>query len=107
MRVALATAGHKAVPLAWAAEGADYLSVSPHDPSKWQQMEGDEIKLVPGLNGFRLEDFAPYLDRARFAAMYAQPCAGKPETVAECVRWVEEHPGWRLGVQAHKAWGLP
>lgn len=29
------------------------------------------------------------------------------ENVARCVAFVRSRPGWRIGAQAHKAWGLP
>lgn len=103
--VALATAGHKAVADAWGQTGPHYLSVSPHDPAAWVQKRGNELKLVPGLNGYRLADFP--LDGIAFGEKFVTPCEGVPETVTECQEWVTTHPGWRMGVQAHKTWGLP
>ena len=107
--VALATAGHRQVHAYSAPLLADWLSVSPHDPAKWVVKAGDELKLVPGLNGTRLADFEPHItadvDRL-FRNRYVQPCEGKPETVAECVNWVRDHPSWRLTVQAHKMLGI-
>lgn len=101
-RVALATSGIRPV-----AHRPDWLSVSPHDPGRWAQRSGDELKIIPGLNGFGLADFASPISGAKFAHRYAFPCWGLADSVAECAAWVEGNPGWRLGVQAHKHWGLP
>lgn len=103
--VAVATAGHKRCPETWERTGPTWLSVSPHDPSKWVQFSGAELKVVPGLNGFSLADFN--LSRPLyFGKKFVQPCAGIPETVAECQRFVEDNPGWLMTVQAHKQWGV-
>jgi 7-carboxy-7-deazaguanine synthase len=102
-RVALATAGHKPIT----SRLADFLSVSPHDPAKWVQMEGDELKLVPALNGHSLIDFADKAELGQFRARWVVPCDGRPETVTECLNWVKDRQGWRLGTQAHKGWYLP
>jgi 7-carboxy-7-deazaguanine synthase len=106
--VALATAGHRELPYRTGPDRVGWLSVSPHDPAAWRQFSGDEVKLVPGLNGHRLADFTRVL---RFSTMwfghrYVSPCAGDPTSVAECVEWVMSRPGWVLTCQAHKQWGL-
>lgn len=110
-RVALATAGTRAVPN-WPRqsrdENLDWLSVSPHDMTTWKQRKGDELKIVPGLNGLRLADVEVALaEPDNFSHYFVQPCDGAPETVAECVGWVKAHAGWRMTIQAHKVWGLP
>lgn len=104
LKVALATSGHRRVayrdifPLSW-------LSVSPHDPAKWVQLHGSELKIVPGLKGdTRIRDFA--VPRDGFQHRFVLPCDGKPETVQECVEWVEANPTWRMTVQAHKLWSM-
>lgn len=104
LQVAVATAGHKPFDMNMP---VSFLSVSPHDPSKWEQKWGTELKLVPGLNGFHLKDFNDKLQGCRFDHKYAQPCDGLPGTVEECFRWVESHEGWRMTVQAHKQWNMP
>ena len=103
--VALATSGVRAMPGRWTSD-LDYLSVSPHDPGRWGQRAGQELKLVPGLNGFGLDAFEAMLLDTAFGSHWAIPCDGKPETVAECVGFVRRHPRFRVGIQAHKAWGL-
>lgn len=109
IQIALATAGHRTVAARYQNYGVDWLSVSPHNPSEWVQKEGEELKLVPGLNGFHLRDFAPVVfgRLLAFAHKYVSPCDGRPETVRECMAWVMEHPEWKMNVQAHKQWGIP
>ncbi len=102
---ALATSGHK--PLA---ARVDFLSVSPHGkPSDLLLRFGHQINLVPGLNGLKLEDWSDY--KAHFAYRYVTPFwygpADRAERIAECAAFVQAHPDWRLGVQAHKVLGLP
>lgn len=105
LKVALATSGHREVGAC--APWIDWISVSPHDPEKWAVRRGHELKLVPGLNGFAIRDFAAKLKQpSNWAHRFVQPCDGKPETVAECVGWVEAHPEWRMTVQAHKTWRI-
>lgn len=101
LMVALATAGHRRVEVE-----VDFLSVSPHTPDRWVQRWGTQVNLVPGLSGHPLVAFAPLLDDTRFDHRYVTPLAGDRSTVKECVAWVEQHPGWRLGCQAHNAWGV-
>lgn len=107
--VALATSGVKETPIPDHKLFVDFLSVSPHDPSLWRQRTGDELKLVPGLKGFHLMEFESVMNQSAvsFGSKYVIPCDGIPSTVLECQQWVETHLGWRMGVQAHKGWGLP
>ena len=110
--VAVATSGSGCVPLPerWEAQGLSFVSVSPHYPDdRWRLRWGQQINVVPGLNGYRLRDFAPLLEQhaGAFPHRYVTPLAGDYESATECREWVLEHPAWRLGVQAHKLWGLP
>lgn len=112
-RIALATAGEREVHRGWAATvapgGFDFVSVSPHRLDKLVQRRGDQVNIVPWLNGLRLEDVNPN-DFTGFDNRFVTPCwysaADRMEKVAECAEWVRAHPEWRLGVQAHKAWGV-
>lgn len=104
LKVALATSGHRLVahreifPLSW-------LSVSPHDPAKWVQRHGSEVKVVPRLKGdTHIRDFA--VSETGFQHRFVLPCDGKPETVQACMDWVEAHPEWRMTAQAHKLWRI-
>lgn len=108
--VALATAGTRLLFKSRMEQWVDFLSVSPHDPEKWEQRCGDHLNIVPGLNGFYLKDFAPLMEQygPGFTSRYVTPLAGREriENVRECEQWVQNMPGWRLGVQAHKVWGI-
>jgi 7-carboxy-7-deazaguanine synthase len=100
--VAVATAGTRRVP--WP---VDFLSVSPHTLGPtWVQRDGSQLNLVPGLNGLSLADWPAGAERG-FAHRFVTPLDGSPGSLAECLSWVRTRPGWRLGQQAHKAWGLP
>lgn len=102
-RIALATAGTRLMPAV-----VDFLSVSPHALAGWNQRSGDQINLVPGLNGLTWEDCEEIASSTeRFTHKWITPCAGEPDTFQRCLQWVQTHPGWRLGVQAHKHWRLP
>lgn len=102
IRIALATSGHKENR-----HRLEWISVSPHDPSKWLIRRGDELKLVPSLNGFSLADFEPHLDDAEFSYWWVMPCDGQPDSLSECLEFCRRHPDFRLGVQVHKLVGLP
>lgn len=103
--IAVATAGVRVVdwPLnVWA-------SVSPHDVTKWRLRQGHQLNLVPGLNGFdpwRHENEIQWAANG-FAHLYATPLYGCRESLESCRRWVESHDGWKLGIQAHRVWGMP
>lgn len=112
LRVALATAGVRKTPWCGIA-GPDFLSVSPHDPNTWVQREGDQLNLVPGLGGLDLAEMEPHIASAQrfFNHCWITPLAdaqGNLLNLQKCLDWLEqpEHHGWRLGVQAHRVWGL-
>lgn len=114
-RIALATAGVRDVgPLGSVAGGPDFVSVSPHRlDESWVVRRGDQCNLVPGLNGLTLADIEA-ADRAGafagFSARWVTPvwygANGKAGNVAECAAFVARRPGFRLGIQAHKTWGV-
>jgi len=113
-RVALATSGIREVPRgnapAVGLAGFDFVSVSPHKVDEsWVLRRGEQLNVVPGLNGLTLDAFEG-VDVSGFVARFVTPCWYGPgdrmERVAECAEWVRAHPGWRLGIQAHKAWGI-
>lgn len=98
-KVAIATAGIRPVPDDW-----DFISVSPHSLS-FIQRSGDQVNVVPGLNGLSLEAIAEQ-DLSGFDAKYLTPCDGDPSTVKQSIDFVLRNPGWRLGCQCHKVWGV-
>ncbi len=106
-KVALATAGTRRVQMGSAHGGVDFLSVSLHSMNGWVQRSGCQVNIVPGLNGLRLADVESLLPEieAGFPVRYVTPLYGEPMT--ECLAWVKGHYRWRLGIQAHKVWGLP
>lgn len=100
-RVAVVTSGTKSLP--WFG-GKNFVSVSPHFPPERLAIKGaNQINLVPGLNGLRLADWQDF-DFSMFDYRYVTPLHGT--TTAECERWLKSHPDFRLGIQAHKTWGV-
>ncbi len=105
--IALATSGHRRVAVA-----VDWLSVSPHDPAKWVQTSGDEMKIVPDLNGFAIEDFrrAHPDDKTDFKYRYVQPLSIKkeedPRSLQTCLDFVRANPNWALSRQDHHHWNV-
>jgi 7-carboxy-7-deazaguanine synthase len=112
-QTALATSGTK--ELSGADSHLDFISISPHGtpsdlkllPGRIHRFAQTQLNLVPGLNGLRLSDWDAFA--VGFAAAYSgrwvTPMNNGPAT-CECMAFVENHPGWRLGIQAHKTWGL-
>lgn len=109
LRVAVATAGTRTVSCGLVYGGVDFLSVSPHRlDDSWVQRCGDQLNIVPGLNGLKLADLEG-VDVSRFPHRYVTPLAdsgGSPLNFQQCLEFVRARPGWKLGWQAHKAWGL-
>lgn len=107
--VAVATSGVR--PLERDATGPDFISVSPHAlDDSWVQRSGQQLNLVFGLNGLSPDvagrpEWVAEFTRG-FGAKYATPLYGDATSTAQCVAWVNAHPGWKLGVQAHRVWGL-
>lgn len=107
--IALATAGTAPVPRGHGVTappgGLDFVSVSPHFVSdRWVQRRGDQLNVVPGLNGIKLSDLDG-VDVSGFTERFVTPLFGAD--VSECAEWVMNRSGWRLGVQAHRYWGIP
>ena len=105
--IALASSGHRTV-----AAPVDWLSISPHDPRKWVQLAGDEVKLVPGLNGFAIEEFrAAHPDeQTKFRYRFVQPLSREkqedPESLRVCLDFLRTNPNWRLSRQDHHYWSV-
>lgn len=104
-RVAIATSGVRKIDV----PSSVFVSVSPHEMGRWVLRSGDQLNIVPGLNGF--DPFAHHAELMRaardFRHCFATPLYGDAESLATCRRLVDQSPGWRLGVQAHRAWGMP
>jgi len=88
-----------------AAPGIDWVTISPKAGTEIVQRSGAELKLVwpqPGIDPEAMRDWD-------FAHFLIQPmdCADRDRTRAAAIRYVLEHPAWRLSVQTHKAMGIP
>lgn len=106
--IAMPTSGRKKI--GWGGwngwhEWADHLYVSSHDPEGPSQDFGQELNVVPGLNGLTLASVQNW-NVGGFPTKWVTPCDGKPETLAECIAFVKDNDGWRLGNQSHKSWGV-
>lgn len=102
---AVATSGQKRV-----IPPVDWLSVSPHRLD-FLQRYGNEIKIVPGLNGLTLEAWDEALHTTAFTYRYVQPLWTKgeedPESMRSCLAFMKTHPDWALSRQDHKHWQIP
>lgn len=88
-----------------AAEGLDWLCVSPKAETTVVQTSGDELKLVWPQAGVDLE----MLEGWEFDHFLVQPmdCADRQAALEASIALVMDRPKWRLTIQAHKAIGLP
>lgn len=104
--IAVASSGHKRIipPVEW-------LSISPHG-TQLLQTYGNEIKIIPGLNGCSLKEFLSVHPDSQtdFLYRYVQPLwvNGKEseESLKECIEFLKTNPNWALSRQDHKYWGV-
>jgi 7-carboxy-7-deazaguanine synthase (Cx14CxxC type) len=88
-----------------AAEGIDWVCVSPKAGTDVVQRSGDELKLVwpqAGIDPAELESWA-------FDHFLVQPmdCEERKEALQAAIKLAMDRPKWRLTLQAHKVVGLP
>ena len=97
--IAIETNGTFPVP-----DTIDWICVSPKAGTEVVQRTGNELKMVWPQNGL---DFTALQDWA-FDHFLVQPMdgAGRIEAQEACIRFVVQHPRWRLSVQNHKMIGL-
>ena len=104
---AVASSGnHRVIP------PIDWLSISPHNPDKWIQTYGNEVKIVPGLNGFDIDDFlrAHPDSQTDFMYRYVQPLwdmqkdQEDKDSLKACIQFLKHNPNWSLSRQDHKFW---
>ena len=101
LSVAIATSG-----VAPIRNPIDWLSVSPHSQDL-QQMFGNEIKVVPNLNGLDAEEFIQRNDKKLdFWLRFLQPLDGDADSLEECIRLWKQFPRWGISIQTHKIMGL-
>lgn len=91
-----------------------FLSVSPHSiGEKWKQRHGDQVNLVPGLDGLSMEDIQAAEDAGQFnhfKSKWMTPCwtvRDGPSNQGDVLEFIRRNRGWKLGIQAHKIWSLP
>jgi 7-carboxy-7-deazaguanine synthase (Cx14CxxC type) len=88
-----------------AADGLDWVCVSPKAGTNIVQRSGDELKLVwpqEGIDPAELELWS-------FDHFLVQPmdCEKRQAAIEAAVRLAMDRPKWRLTLQAHKLLGLP
>lgn len=81
-----------------------WVTLSPKAGTKLQQLDCNELKVVWPQD----IDLEKMLERASGPYNYLVPMDGPnlAENTAACVEYVQTHPWWRLGIQAHKTWGI-
>ena len=98
--VAVATSGTKAISIP-----VDWLSVSPH--GNLAIRAGNEVKIVPGLNGLNAERWIEENDDSiDFWLRFLQPLEGDRRGIERCLKLQRRFPHWGVTLQAHKLWGL-
>ena len=88
-----------------AAPGIDWVTVSPKAGTQVVQRSGQELKLVWPQAGIDPESMRGW----DFDHFLIQPMdgIGREAWRADALRYVMQHPGWRLSVQTHKMIGIP
>ena len=88
-----------------AAEGIDWVCISPNAGTDVVQRSGNELKLVWPQEGIDLAT----LEGWAFDHFLVQPmdCEAREAAIEAAVRLAMERPKWRLSLQAHKVVGLP
>ena len=97
--IAVETNGTIAAPA-----GLDWICVSPKAGTTIVQRSGDELKLVwpqPGINPDEMESW-------NFKHLLVQPLdgPGRMDNRQAAMKFVYQHPRWRLSLQTHKLIGL-
>lgn len=97
--IAIETNGTLPVP-----RSIDWITVSPKAGTEVVQRSGDELKLVwpqPGSDPDQLEQW----DFSHFLVQPMDSPSANDNRIA-AIRFVIEHPSWRLSLQTHKLIGL-
>jgi 7-carboxy-7-deazaguanine synthase len=97
--IAIETNGTLPVP-----RSIDWITVSPKSGTQVVQRSGDELKIVWPQPGIDPEDMADW----EFRHFLVQPLdgAGGNDNRIAAMKFVVEHPAWRLSIQTHKLIGL-
>ena len=93
--IAVETNGTIAVP-----ESIDWICVSPKAGVALRQKRGDELKLIYPQTGADPEEYT----NLKFRHFFLQPMDGThcEEATRLALKYVLEHPGWRISLQLHK-----
>jgi len=88
-----------------AANGLDWICVSPKAGTELLQLKGDELKLVFPQDGVDPKQF----EQLDFVHFYLQPLdnSNRDHNTLLAVQYCKEHPRWRLSLQTHKLLGIP
>ena len=84
--------------------GIDWLCISPKAGTQIVQRQGDELKLIwpqPGINPDAMEQW----DFRHFLVQPLDGPGGNDNRIA-AIKFVVQHPRWRLSLQTHKLIGL-
>ncbi len=98
--VAIETNGTIPVP-----SSIDWICVSPKNNAPLQQLHGHELKLVYPQPSAMPDQFK----NLSFAHYYLQPMDG-PElekNTLKTIQYCQQHPQWKLSIQAHKWLNIP
>lgn len=106
-KIALATSGVKDVSKI----PFDFISVSPHgNPNQLRVYKSNQINLVPSLGGLRLADWIGYdffdYQHKFITPLHSDDKSFMNDSLNECLEWIDSNPSFRLGIQAHKIWGI-
>jgi organic radical activating enzyme len=88
-RVHIETNGTRRLP-----QGIDWVTCSPKEDGALCVERVDEVKVV-----FTGQDVSPFLEIPA-KVYFLQPCSGR--NTEEVIRYILEHPQWRLSLQTHK-----
>ena len=85
--------------------GIDWVVCSPKDSSRLELAEANELKII-----FPAQDPLLYEKVVKARHRFVQPEDGPGEkmleSIAACLSFVHENPGWRVSVQTHKFMGV-
>lgn len=81
-----------------------WVTISPKAGTELRQPNANELKVVwpQDINLEKLRE------KIGCAINYLQPMDGPniKENIASVIAYVQEHPWWRVGIQAHKVWNI-
>jgi 7-carboxy-7-deazaguanine synthase (Cx14CxxC type) len=84
----------------------DWKCVSPKARTVIIERKADELKFVYPQEGLE-PDQAARLVKADYMTLSPMDGPSIKENTVAAAAYVSAHPEWRLGIQAHKQWGIP